>query len=767
MREFSSHHFEALLESAPDAILLVDDRGRIVLANRRAVELFGFAADELLGMPVDDLVPQRFRERHAAHRDGYVRAPRTREMGAGLELYGRRRDDTEFPVEISLSPMRIGDETLVTTIVRDVTERRAAEARFRVLLESAPDAILLVGEAGRIVLANRRASELFGFSTDELLAMTVNDLVPERLRERHKVHRAAYHRAPRTREMGAGLELYGRRRDGMEFPVEISLSPMRVGAETLVTTIVRDVTERRAAEQARLRFAREQAARAEADAARERFETLLDDIDGIVWEADDAHRRRFTFVNRRAEDILGYRLSRWTEELDFFEHIVHPDDRESVALFSRELASADGTQDIEYRVLAADGRTLWMRDIVRAVHGDSASRASGVMLDVTERHELEARLLRSHRMEAVGKLAGGIAHDFNNLLTVIRGYGSMAESRAEDPGLRDDLREILRAAERAADLTAQLLAFARRGPRSPQEVELDGVVAGLRTMLHRLIGEDIVLTIQTGAGPATVRIDPAQLEQVIVNLVVNARDAMPAGGRLTLETARRERDAATDPDLPPGLYASLTVSDTGSGMDPRTLERIFEPFFTTKEPGKGTGLGLATVYGVVEQAGGRIFVDSEPGKGARFTVLLPTMETAAIVTDRDVRGAPRSTIMLVEDEPAVRRLARSVLEREGYRVLEAEDGRQALELIERHGVRFDLLLTDVIMPHLNGPELVSRLGTLRPDLRVMYISGYTDSRLVAGGLAKTNVTILHKPFLPEDLARKVRELLPTSPVSVE
>jgi two-component system, cell cycle sensor histidine kinase and response regulator CckA len=745
--------FEALLESAPDGIVLVDAEGRIRLVNRRTEELFGYGRDELLGMRVEQLVPDRFRPNHLSYRAGYAADPRRREMGAKLELYGRRQDGSEFPVEISLSPLDEPGESLVITVIRDVTQRRAAETSFRVLLESAADAILLVESSGRIALVNQRTEELFGYEPGELAGADVDVLVPKRLGKVHVAHRAGYSADPQTREMGARLELAGRRKDGSEFPVEISLSPMRVGDEQRVVTIVRDASDRRAAERERLELAREHAAHAEAQAGRERLASILGEIDAIVWEADP-ERRRFTFVSRRAEDILGYPLERWLTEEGFWRSIVHPDDVELSDLFFREAAARGEPHEHEYRVVESTGATVFVRDQVRIVETSAGElQLRGVTVDMTVRRELEDRLLQSQKMDAIGQLAGGVAHDFNNLLVVISGHAELLLGRVTDEAHLRQLREISEAARRASGLTAQLLAFGRRAPNITELVDLNRLVGGIRMMLRRLVDEDIALVIEESPGLAAVRADRGQLEQVLVNLVINARDAITQGGEIRI----RASSAGAADGLPDGSYVVLEVADNGSGMAPETKARIFEPFFTTKEQGKGTGLGLATVYGIVEQAGGKVTVDSEVGRGTTFRVYLPAAEAEPATAEEPAVSSP--TVLVVEDEPAVRRLVCMVLEEEGYRVREASTGREALDLVARHAGAFDLVLTDVVMPDVNGPELVTRLAGLGHAVPVLFMSGYADSKLLSRGVSERTMTILRKPFTSAELKARVAELL--------
>jgi hypothetical protein len=388
-------------------------------------------------------------------------------------------------------------------------------------------------------------------------------------------------------------------------------------------------------------------------------------------------------------------------------------------------------------------------------------------MDVTEKRSLEAQLLQSQKMESVGRLAGGVAHDFNNILGVITGYGELLRKRLpDDSPLQKYADDVLKAAHRAAGLTRQLLAFSRRQVLQPRVLDLNGVVSELEKMLRRLIGEDVRLVVALGQDPALVLADPGHLEQVLMNLVVNARDAMPQGGRLTIETGRAdldERYAALHPGVLPGRYAMLAVSDTGHGMSREVQARIFEPFFTTKDPGKGTGLGLATVHGIMRQSGGHIFVYSEPGQGSAFKVYLPLVEGLAKAgpLEKEQVEAPSGTetVLLVEDEASLRAIIRECLEEVGYRVLEAADALAALEVEKQHPEAIQLLITDVVMPGLGGRELAERLTARRPGIRVLYMSGYTDDAVILHGVLTADMPFLEKPFTPGGLARKVREVL--------
>jgi PAS domain S-box-containing protein len=630
--------------------------------------------------------------------------------------------------------------------------------------------------------------------------------------------------------------------------------------------------------------------RTAAEASERRLRELVQSIDAIVWEAE-AKTHQFTFVSQRAEQILGYPVGQWLSQADFWEQHLHPLDREQ-AVGARRQAIAEGRDhSLEYRVLAADGREVWLHDTIhvvldaegrpiqlRGVAIDSTkgklaqaermllmtaieqsadgivitdakgtiqyvnpafSRVSGysreealgknprilksgkqdeayyrklwttilggeiwqdeiinrrsdgslypeqmtitpvrdqrgeithfiaIKAEVTERKRLEQQLRQAQKMEAVGRLAGGVAHDFNNLLTIISGYGGLL---LEHPGTVEPLRgyvnEIKNASGRAASLTRQLLAFSRQQVLAPRVLGLNAVVANIEKMLKRLIGEDIDLVTILGESLWPVKADPGQLEQVLLNLAVNARDAMPNGGVLTIETANVEMDstsAQTHFPLPPGRYVLLAISDTGIGMDAETQARIFDPFFTTKEKGKGTGLGLAMVYGIVKQSGGYIWVYSEVGKGTTFKIYLPRTEEEVEESGPGRSGFKAQlgteTLLLVEDEDAVRVLVRNVLREKGYRILEASRGEEALELAGQYGGPIDLLVTDVVMPQMNGRELARRLADLLPQIKVLYISGYADNAVWYQGGLDSGGAFLQKPFSPEALARKVREVL--------
>jgi two-component system cell cycle sensor histidine kinase/response regulator CckA len=452
-----------------------------------------------------------------------------------------------------------------------------------------------------------------------------------------------------------------------------------------------------------------------------------------------------------------------------FLDVIDPADREGAERALRSAARTDGACEVDVRLPGPDGEPRWLVLRGRAERRPDGGglEVFGLATDVTERRSLEQQLVQSQKMEAIGRLAGGIAHDFNNLLTAILGYARFAMAGlAEGSQVREDVEQIQLAGDRAAALTGQLLAYARRQMVAPRTADLNELVGRMQRMLRRLIGEDVSLDLAAASDLWATRIDGAQFEQVLLNLVVNARDAMPSGGRIVVETRNAHFDAASvrgHPEMLPGDYVVLSVGDSGVGMDAATLARIFEPFFTTKEQGKGTGLGLAVCYGIVRQAGGHIWAVSEPGRGSTFTVLLPrsteTRADAAAPDQGDEPGRGQETVLVVEDEPAVRSLAARTLASLGYRVLEAGTGGEALGIARSHQGAIDVLVSDVVMPGMSGPAVADAVAAQRPNVRIIFMSGYTEQAVDAENLGRPGAVLLTKPFDPDVLGRTVRSVL--------
>jgi two-component system, cell cycle sensor histidine kinase and response regulator CckA len=507
----------------------------------------------------------------------------------------------------------------------------------------------------------------------------------------------------------------------------------------------------------------------------ESFRAVAETATDAIITIDE--QSRVLFVNRAAERIFGH-----TREAMTGAHVsllmpahLRAGHEAGLGRYVETGRRHTSWERIELTGLHADGHEIPLELSFAEFFRGGQRFFTGIARDITERRRAEERmrgaeeqLRQAQKMEAVGRLAGGIAHDFNNLLTAVMGYSQLALSRLPaDSTARPAVEEIAQAGQRAANLTAQLLAFSRKQILQPRVLDLNAVVSDMSRLLRRLIGEDIELVTALAPGLWHVLADPGQVEQVILNLAVNARDAMPQGGRLTVETANVELDEAyvlRHVATRSGPYALLAVTDTGAGMDAATQARVFEPFFTTKGQGKGTGLGLATVYGIIKQSGGYIWVYSEPGRGTTFKIYLPRAGPGgegAAAQGADAPAAPRGseTVLLVEDDEMVRRLAREVLEANGYRVLEAAGGAEAFALAQNAGRQLDLLLTDVVMPGASGKELAEAVGALRPGLAVLYVSGYTDETIVHHGVLDAGTAFLQKPFTPDALARKVREVL--------
>ncbi|MGH7255708.1 MAG: ATP-binding protein, partial [Nitrospirales bacterium] len=499
----------------------------------------------------------------------------------------------------------------------------------------------------------------------------------------------------------------------------------------------------------------------------ERFRQLAENIPQVFWMTTPA-RDQVLYVSPSYEAIWGrsceslYRSPRtWLEG-------VYPEDRDRV-LASAETKQVSGEYQEEYRIVRPDGGIRWIRDRAFPVR-DADGRIGcivGIAEDVTERRRLEEELRQSQKMDAVGKLAGGIAHDFNNLLTVIIGYCELLALQSDPAGpIGAQVEQIRKAAERAARLTSHLLAFSRKQMLQPKVLDLNEVLSRFEPLLRSMVGEQVELATVPESPLWWIKADPAQLEQVVLNLVSNARDAMPGGGRVVLETGNLEVDrplAIRTGTVPPGAYVRLVVRDTGHGMDEATLARIFEPFFTTKEVGKGVGLGLSMVYGVVAQSGGYLDIESKPGEGSAFTLYFPRVEApaafeapASVVTPLP-RGS--ETILLVDDEPLVRSVTKNILQKQGYTILEAPNGGEALLTATLRSEPIHLLLADVVMPGMSGPQLAQSLRNSRPALKVLYMSGYTKEALARQGLLEPGASLILKPFSSDFLVRQVREML--------
>ncbi|HYM76255.1 MAG TPA: PAS domain S-box protein [Candidatus Dormibacteraeota bacterium] len=629
------------------------------------------------------------------------------------------------------------------------------------ILEAIPDALVAVNQQGVIIQANSQTEAMFGYTRDELLGQKIEILVPERQRGSHDRHREDFHARPKIRRMGSGLDLYGRRRNGSEFPVEISLSPIGSGEAMVVLSAIRDITDRKRIED-ELRRLNEELERRKTRELRDsqsRMALIVDssqdaiigkNLDGIVTQWNKGAEQMYGYT---AQEMIGRPIS-----------VLCPKDRpdEIPAILDR-IRHGERVEYFESVRVTKDGRRLNVSLAVSPIHDADGKvvGASAIGRNITAQKKVEDQLRQSQKMEAIGRLAGGVAHDFNNLLGIVTACTELLRSRLDGEGLEylDNIRE---AAKRGATLTKQLLSFSRKQPVQVEVLDLNERLKEVGKLLRPLLRDDVELSILPRSPSAIVEVDPGYMDQIVVNLAVNARDAMPRGGKLLIETGVHDFDEAFARDHPPmkaGRYVLLAVSDNGNGMDPGTLSRIFEPFFTTKETGKGSGLGLSTVYGIVQQSMGHIWVYSEPDRGTTFKIYLPCMDhKLGISREERAEGLPDRredvTIVLVEDDTIMRRLTRKMLEEHGYNVLEAEDGAAALKVISANDGNVSVVLTDVVMKGMSGPELVLKLIQSHPALKVVYMSGYTGELVTHQGV-DSSVRLLEKPFTRAALLRAV------------
>jgi PAS domain S-box-containing protein len=635
------------------------------------------------------------------------------------------------------------------------------------LLEAVPDAVVAVNQDGIVLQVNSQTEAMFGYTREELVGQRIEELVPEQLREQHRHHRNRFTEQPKTRRMGPGLDLRGRRRDGSEFPVEISLSPVPTDNGIVVLSAIRDVSDRKRIEK-ELRRANEELAQRKDRQLWEyqnRLALIVDSSqDAIIGKNLDGI---ITHWNKGAEGIYGYAAEEVIGKPITL--LAPPDRQDEIPKMLESIRKGQPIEHFETLRVTKDGHHLNIslsispiRDATGGIVG-----ASTIARNTTAQKKAEEQLRQSQKMEAVGRLAGGIAHDFNNILGIISACAELLRAHISgEPAAQELLDHVRDASKRGATLTRQLLAFSRKHPMQAKVLDLNGRLLEICKLLRPLMGDDVRVVYLPRSESAFVEADPGQLDQIVLNLAVNSRDAMPQGGKLVIETATADFDeefARQHPPMQPGRYVMLAVSDNGTGMDETTVSRIFEPFFTTKDIGHGTGLGLATVYAIVQQSGGHIWVYSEPGRGTTFKVYLPCADKAAGLArepeeEAVFRRGEGTTILVVEDEPLMRRLIRQMLEGQGYSVIEAEDGKSALLQVASNPDLVHLVLTDIVMPGMSGPELVLRLMDSHPGTRFLYMSGYTGELVVDHGPSE-GIAFLEKPFTRAALLGSIQAAL--------
>ncbi len=757
----SEENYRIVAESVSDVIITIDECCSILFVNPAAEKVLGYKPEELIGNNLAIIIPERFRAAHNAGMRRYMQTGERHIPWNGLEVHATRSDGREIQIEISFGEYHENDKHLFTAVIRDITKRKQAEEilreseeRFRSIVETTTEWIWAMDSQGNSTYDNPAIETILGYKPEELLGKSILPLMHEE--DREKIEQVLPTLIAEKRGW-TNLICRWYHKDGSVRDLESNAVPVLDADGEVIgyRGADRDITERKNADRL-------------LQLAEANYRNLVESSPVIVYLAEPFPPYAPIYISPNI-NWLGYTTEEWFEKPDMWVSLIHEEDRTRV-LRETEAAMNKGLDtDLEYRIIARDGAIHWLHDKGRFVSDDQGKRIGwqGVMLDITEKKELEEQLRQSQKLESVGRLAGGIAHDFNNMLTVINGYSELALRKLEDDNpLRRTIEEIKKAAMRSALLTHQLLAFSRRQVLQPILLDLNEVVTDTIKLLQRLIGENVELVTALKCKTGRVNADPGQLSQIIINLAINASDAMPQGGTLTIETAAvflEPDDARQKVGILPGAYIMLTVCDTGSGMDDEIQQHMFDPFFTTKEVGKGTGLGLATVYGIVKQSGGNIEVDSKVGVGTAFKIYLPRVadkSEATKIKDTFVES-PTGTemILLVEDEELVRNLSREILVTCGYTVIEARNGVEALELCENGDCKFDLLMTDVVMPQIGGRELAEKLIEKLPNLQILFTSGHNDNMMMLHGVIETSVNFIQKPFTFDALARKVRELL--------
>jgi two-component system, cell cycle sensor histidine kinase and response regulator CckA len=731
------------------AIHTINER-RFIDLNEAAASLGGFSREDLVGHTMDerglvedpgfeDLVGRKLREEGKAH---------------NIETKLRAKNGQYHTVLASVDPIQYNNEPCILAVSVDITEReekadalRRSEEKYRLLVENSLQGLAII-QNSRFVFCNGAYATISGYSLEQLLAMSSNEIMamihPEDwngLYRRYRDQLAGKSVMPR-------FEYRERRKDGTVIWLEAHTVLIEYNGKPAIQSVCMNITDRKSAEEALME-------------SREYLNQIINCIGDPIFVKDCDHRMMLVndamcaFRAMRREELIG--------RIDMPDSVLLHlwDQEEDVLKTGREVRSEENITDSQ------GIPHTFMTNKTLLIDKSGNRQVVGVLRDITEYKRLEAQFLQAQKMEAVGVLAGGVAHDFNNLLNVINGYAELIleDLNPNDP-MRKEVENIRDAGQRATTLTSQLLAFGRKQIMQLEIFDFNQIILKMNSMLRRMIREDIEIVSKISQDPIMINADPGKIQQVIMNLVVNARDAMPNGGKLTIETATVHFDDSYIKDHPmtkPGHYVMLAISDNGLGMDTATQARIFEPFFTTKAKGKGTGLGMSTVYGIVKQSDGFVWVYSELGKGTTIKVYLPreldsiTAALPATPSDFVIQGS--ETILIVEDEAAVRTLACRVLAGSGYKMLEAADGMEALYLVKNSTQQIHMVITDVVMPGISGKALLSRIEEISPGIKSLFISGYTENAIVHHGVLDSGIAFLQKPFTVDGLLRKVREVL--------
>ena len=765
----SEQQYRLVFDHNPNPMCVYDEATLEFLAvNEAGIRQYGYSREEFLSMTRDEF---RVEPDPLAPKRIAIAAAKVPGAGAWNGQH-RKKDGSVIDVAVTSNAITFDGRPACLALALDVTDGRKAEEqlrqsvqRTRLILDNALDAVITMRASGIISDWNAQAEKMFGVPRDEALGQPMSTtIIPHRYRERHEAGLKKFLATGEGPVLNKRIEITALHRDGHEFPVELAISPAKVGEHWTFSAFIRDLSEQKKAEEA-VKLG-EQALQA----SERRLIQILETVPLGIFVTNEVGQ--IAFANAGAQKILGKGIIPTRAVGDLAE------------VYQMYLAGTDQLYPTArmplVRALTGEAATVDDMEIHRRkqvtslmVKGAPILDQEGkivaavvAFIDTTERRSLEAQIGQTSKMEAVGQLAGGVAHDFNNLLTVIMSYGAMLVERLGPGEDREDVEEITAAADRAAGLTRQLLAFSRQQVMQPRVMDINEVVGGLEKMLRRLIGEDVELQITLDPAVEAINADPGQLEQVLMNLVVNARDAMPGGGQLNISTSNSElssESAAGTLNPPEGDYVTLSVSDSGCGMTRAVQQRIFDPFFTTKEQGRGTGLGLATVYGIVKQSGGEIYVYSEVGRGTTFKIYFPRFTLSTESRPQDVPSAEAKggseAILLVEDDANLRTLVARVLKRAGYKVHVAGSGVEALLIASDPATRLDAVITDVVMPGMNGRELVEKLLESRPEMGSLLMSGYTDDDVLRRGVLHGETAFLQKPFTPDQLARKVRAVL--------